>query len=237
MFAELWLAQFTPVQILELFVRIVVSGCCGAAIGSERTKRLKSAGIRTHVLVCCAAALWMIISKYAFADMALGDLGSRGADSARIAAQAVSGISFLCAGVIFKNENHVSGLTTAASLWCTTAVGLSLGAGMYVVGIPSAVLLVIFQMVMHRFTFGKDSLSIETVTLRVKEPFDFSAAMDPLCQAVRAKCKENSIRLEQDGTTVYQFVLQSREPVTAQQWKELMEGGQWEILSVECSHS
>lgn len=222
MLTQLWLDHFSSVQLAELFFRIVVSGFCGVMIGSERTKRLKAAGIRTHVLVCCTAALWMIISKYGFADLIPGDLGSRGADSARIAAQAVSGISFLCAGVIFKNENHVSGLTTAASLWLTTAVGLSIGAGMYVIGIPAAALLVLFQMVMHRFTFGKDSLTIHVVTLRAQEPFDFHAAIDPMCARLGAQLKENSVHFHQDGGITYHFTLRSRSPLSPQHWQELL---------------
>ena len=77
----------------------------------------------------------MIISKYGFADLTAADGAvyneTRGADPARVAAQAVSGISFLGAGVIFKNGNTVKGLTTAAGIWATAAIGLAVGAGMY----------------------------------------------------------------------------------------------------------
>ena len=83
-----------------------MDNCCAACIGFERSKRFKEAGVRTHIIVCCAAALIMIISKYGFADLTAADgavyNGTRGADPARVAAQAVSGISFLGAGVIFK---------------------------------------------------------------------------------------------------------------------------------------
>ena len=75
---------------LAFLIRVLVATLCGGAIGLERTKRLKEAGIRTHCLVCCASALIMIVSKYAFADLSVGDaffFGDRGADPARIAAQ------------------------------------------------------------------------------------------------------------------------------------------------------
>ena len=91
---------------LEFLFRILLSAALGAAIGLERTKRQKEAGVRTHCIIACASAVFMILSKYAFIDTAALD-GSRGADTARIAAQVVSGISFLGAGVIFKNGSSI----------------------------------------------------------------------------------------------------------------------------------
>ena len=130
--------QFSLVQTLEFFFRILLAGVFGAAIGFERTRRFKEAGIRTHVIVCTASALMMLVSKYGFVDFpAPGGLFSemRPADPARIAAQVVTGISFLGAGVIFKNGSTVKGLTTAAGIWATAGIGLAVGAGMYWLGL------------------------------------------------------------------------------------------------------
>ena len=91
---------------LAFLIRVLVATLCGGAIGLERTKRLKEAGIRTHCLVCCASALIMIVSKYAFADLtANGEFffGARGADPARIAAQVVSVISFIGLADLSRN--------------------------------------------------------------------------------------------------------------------------------------
>lgn len=107
---------------LEFFIRIVLAAILGALVGLERSKRQKEAGVRTHCIIACTSALFMILSKYAFVDL-VGVAGLRGADPARIAAQVVSGISFLGAGVIFKNGNSIRGLTTAAGMWGTAAVG------------------------------------------------------------------------------------------------------------------
>lgn len=101
---------------LEFFIRIVLAAILGALVGLERSKRQKEAGVRTHCIIACTSALFMILSKYAFVDL-VGVDGLRGADPARIAAQVVSGISFLGAGVIFKNGNSIRGLTTAAGMW------------------------------------------------------------------------------------------------------------------------
>ena len=151
---KLWpvLAQFTAPELwvqVEYLVRIFVAACLGLLIGSERKNRNKSAGIRTHVIVALGAALIMVVSKYGFMDV-------EKADAARVAAQVVSGIGFLGAGVIFVRNNLVNGLTTAAGIWATAGVGLALGAGMYVVGISSALLVLLIQFVMHRVAYFAD---------------------------------------------------------------------------------
>ena len=116
---------------LAFLIRVLVATLCGGAVGYERTKRLKEAGIRTHCLVCCASALIMIVSKYAFADLSVDGLffpGDRGADPARIAAQVVSGISFIGLAVIYRNGSTLKGLTTAAGIWATAGIGMAIGA-------------------------------------------------------------------------------------------------------------
>lgn len=89
---------------LEFLLRIIVSGVLGLLIGLERTKRQKDAGIRTHCIIAVTSAAFMILSKYAFVDLT-SVTSAKIADPARIAAQVVSGISFLGAGVIFKDKN------------------------------------------------------------------------------------------------------------------------------------
>ena len=147
-------SQFSLWQNLEFILRITVACVCGAFIGFERSKRYKEAGIRTHIIVCFAAALMMIVSKYGFADLtsAKGVVfnGTRGADPARVAAQVVSGISFLGAGVIFKHGGSIRGLTTAAGLWGTAGIGLAIGAGFYGLGIFSTVLMLALQIQIGR---------------------------------------------------------------------------------------
>ena len=155
-------SQFSLLQNLDFLARLIIACFCGTMIGYERAKRLKEAGIRTHVIVCCAAALTMIISKYGFADLtdAAGVFfnGTRGADPARIAAQTVSGVSFLGAGIIFKHGSTIKGLTTAAGIWATAVIGLAVGSGMYIIGILATVVIVILQVLMHKYTMGTDSM-------------------------------------------------------------------------------
>ena len=104
----------------EFFLRIVLASVCGILIGFERSKRLKEAGVRTHCMVACGAALMMIVSKYGFADLVQEAgvylYGTKGADASRIASQVVSGVGFLGAGVIFRTGVSIKGLTTAGTV-------------------------------------------------------------------------------------------------------------------------
>lgn len=111
-------------QVAELALGLALS----AVIGLEREIRQKSAGLRTHTLVGVGAALFMLISKYGFADVQIP--GQVILDPSRVAAQIVSGIGFLGAGLIFVKRDSVRGLTTAASVWVTAAIGAAAGAGL-----------------------------------------------------------------------------------------------------------
>lgn len=153
-------ANFTWGVYLELVLRIVVAAVCGILVGLERTRRFKDAGVRTHSIVACTAAIMMIVSKYGFADMEVAGTffaGTRGTDPARIAAQIVSGISFLGVGIIYRDKHFsTKGLTTAAGIWAVAGIGMAVGAGLYVIGLFSTAFVVFLQWVMHRYAIGND---------------------------------------------------------------------------------
>lgn len=125
--------QTLATEALLLLSAFVLSG----VIGVERELRQKSAGARTHILVGMGSALFTLVSAYGFAHV-LGD--DVILDPSRIAAQIVTGIGFIGAGVIFVRQNIISGLTTAASIWVTAAVGMACGAGMPVIAAITVVL-------------------------------------------------------------------------------------------------
>lgn len=159
------------VRQLYFIARIVIAGICGIFIGLERKNRSKEAGIRTHFIVACASALMMVISKYGFGDIVSETIGSKGADGARLAAQVVSGIGFLGAGMIFVHKNTVTGLTTAAGIWATSGVGLAVGAGMYVVGVATSAIIVVAQILLHKnYHWLKNAKSKKLVIKGVTEP-------------------------------------------------------------------
>ena len=180
---------------LEFFIRIVLAAVLGALVGLERSKRQKEAGVRTHCIIACTSALFMILSKYAFVDLVSVD-GLRGADPARIAAQVVSGISFLGAGVIFKNGNSIRGLTTAAGMWGTAAVGMASGAGLYWVGLIETAVLVVIQIVFHRFPVGADALTTQELVVEMADSDELLARFDELVKAHRGQITESSLTRE-----------------------------------------
>ena len=154
---------------LELSLRLMVAGLIGAAIGYERELRAKGAGVRTHFLVALGAALFMIISQNGF-------LNSERFDAARVAAGVVTGIGFLGGGLIIK-KTHISGLTTAAGLWVTGAMGLCVGCGMYVLALVCAalVLLCMEGLNLYSFKFGAKEV---TATLVSKDEKSLVDAVD-----------------------------------------------------------
>ena len=125
----------------EHILRLVMAGIFGGIIGLNREYRAKEAGYRTHFLVSLGSALLMIVSQYAFFDLAKEKGYS--VDPGRIAAQVVSGIGFLGAGTIILHKHFVRGLTTAAGIWATAGIGLAAGAGMYMISIAATILTLI----------------------------------------------------------------------------------------------
>lgn len=196
------LSQYLPESTLtlfdnlEFFVRLLLSAALGALVGLERSKRQKEAGVRTHCIIACTSALFMILSKYAFMDL-VDISGIRGADPARIAAQVVSGISFLGAGVIFKNGNSIRGLTTAAGMWGTAAVGMAIGAGMYWVGFIEAAILVAIQIILHRFPVGADALTTQEILVEMADTQEMQDKFDELLKKHRGQVTESSLIREE----------------------------------------
>ena len=128
---------------LTIVIRVLSALLLGFAIGLEREITNKYAGLRTNILVCLGACIFTIISIYGFPEVSVtGDeLGTR--DTARVAAQVVTGIGFIGAGTVFRHGATVFGLTTAATLWVSAAIGMACGAGMYTLAILSTIFSII----------------------------------------------------------------------------------------------
>ena len=127
----------------EVLVRVVLAGALGGAIGAEREIREREAGLRTHMLVAVGAALFTIVSAYAWADFQFSTANGITFDPTRIAAQVVTGIGFLGAGAIIRQGLSIRGLTTAASLWVVAAIGMASGAGYYSAAVITTVLVLV----------------------------------------------------------------------------------------------
>ena len=112
----------------EMMLRILLAAILGLVVGFERWYKGKAAGIRTYALVSMGSALFTVLSIYGFG-------GAYGVDPSRVAAQVVVGIGFLGAGMIFFRDNEVRGLTTAAGIWASAAIGMAVGLGFYAISI------------------------------------------------------------------------------------------------------
>ena len=144
----------------SVVVRVLSALLLGFAIGLEREITNKYAGLRTNILVCLGACMFTIISIYGFPEVLVSgdEFGTR--DTARVAAQVVTGIGFIGGGTVLRHGATVMGLTTAATLWVSAAIGMACGAGMYTVAIV-ATILSILVLVSVRF-FEKNVLTTST---------------------------------------------------------------------------
>ena len=206
---------------LEFFIRILLSAVLGALVGLERTKRQKEAGIRTHCIIACAAAVFMILSKYAFVDPA-DVLGTRGADGARIAAQVVSGLSFLGAGVIFKNGNSIRGLTTAAGIWATSAIGMAIGAGMYWVGLITTAIMMVAQVVLHRFPVAGDAAVTQELAVSMTDTPELHQALNQLLDSHGGNVTDSALSRDDTHITM-ELTVRLAEPITYEEALRFMQ--------------
>ncbi|MCL2264483.1 MAG: MgtC/SapB family protein [Treponema sp.] len=132
----------TPLTEIDMVIRLALSFAAGSIIGIERSSRRQVAGLRTHILISLGASCLMMLSIWLPQQIGGGDPG-------RIAAQVVAGMGFLGAGAIIKLGNNIRGLTTAASLWVTAAIGLAIGAGMFIAALTVVVLALITLIFLH----------------------------------------------------------------------------------------
>lgn len=158
----------------EMLLRLLLGALCGGAIGIERQINGRPAGFRTHLLVCVASVLLMEVSLY-YHHLSAMDPSYVRVDPGRIAAGAITGIGFIGAGVIIKLGANVLGLTTAASLWMVSAIGFSIGAGLYVPA-AAALLITMFSLfVLRLIEHVTPGLSFKSITIKANEGVDEGA--------------------------------------------------------------
>ncbi len=193
---------------LDIILRTILAILAGMVVGYERKRRQKEAGIRTHCMVALGACVFAVVSKYGFYDTVLVD--SVQVDASRVAANVVTGVCFLGAGMIFVRSKSISGLTTAAGIWAVSAIGLAFGVGLYSIAIFATCCIVFIQYILHKPLIkleGSPSKEV-TCTLECFENFeDFSGVImmfDP--QAIFT-----SIEKRADGTVVTKFVIHNEQ--------------------------
>ncbi|MFK3678443.1 MgtC/SapB family protein [Microbacterium sp. NPDC090218] len=168
-------------ETLDLSLRVAAAILLGAAIGLERQWRSRLAGIRTNALVSGGSALFVVLGAYGFDGVT--------ADPTRVAAQVVSGIGFLGAGVILREGLNIRGLNTAATLWCAAAIGSLAGAGLYILAIVGAAFIIGANTVMRPVSRLVNS---RRRSLDVEGSEDDDGPLQPIEYMLEAKTNDKS---------------------------------------------
>ncbi len=140
-------SSFTNAEEMVHLIRIVAAALCGYIIGYNREKHTKAAGIKAHMMICIAAALMMLISKYGFGDVM--NIAGFSCDVSRVAAGIITGMGILGGIIMVRDRGVATGINTAAGLWVTLGVGMALGAGMYVSALGVVLITMIVQRLPH----------------------------------------------------------------------------------------
>lgn len=178
--------MFNWIFLLKIVIRLILSVIVGLIIGSERAKHGRAAGMRTHTLVALGACLTSLMSVY------LSEVVGVQGDIMRISAQVISGIGFLGAGmIIIKNNDIITGLTTAAGVWTTSIIGISLGYGFYTGAIICTVLFLISVVLFSKFE--KRKKSAETVYVEISDLYKTNNVVDEIVEILNGDLSYNVI--------------------------------------------
>ena len=204
--------------LLDILLAVVL----GFAIGIERRLRSKEAGIRTHTIVCVGSALMMVVSKYAFGDAA---------DSARVAAQIVSGVGFLGAGMIVYKRNEVHGLTTAAGVWATAGVGMACGGRLYYIAIGATIILIGAQFLFHASIFrNKRSYSVNIEFIQTERE-------NKIIKGIFGTDRFNHLIIKRnDGRVIYSATLNTDKEFSSTKLNEIMAENPFILSIVRCDN-
>lgn len=175
--------DISSVNDTSIIIRLVLAVISGGIIGLERGKKGQPAGFRTHILVCLGSALVILTNQYVYQEFGVGD-------PARLGAQVISGIGFLGVGtIIITGKNQVKGLTTAAGLWTTACMGLTIGIGFYRGAIVALILILFVTVVLRRI---ENLMLSKSKILNIYVEFSEMASINKVLDGI----KSNSIHID-----------------------------------------
>ena len=190
----------------DVVARLAIASGLGAAVGFEREIREREAGMRTHLLVSLGAALFTIVSAYGFHEFIGSDDSIVQMDPTRIAAQIVTGIGFIGAGVIMQARGSVTGLTTAATIFLVMAVGITVGDGYYGEAVLTTVLILFVLVLLRRVEAAVNAYrSRFHYTLKVQEPAVAHARLLGLLAREGLRLEDFSVEHADDGSHLIKF--------------------------------
>lgn len=199
-----WFVGEWPVgNLIACTIALLLSVLLCGAVGIEREKRGRTAGLRTHLLVGVGSCLIMIISIYGFPQMFTRDV-------ARLAAQIITGVGFLGAGAIMHRSSGIKGLTTAATIWIVMAIGLACGSFNYILAVGSTILILVVLTVFRKF---EAKINKKSILASLNSSTDSAALPKLLTIAKEFDYSINDIQTEvgEDKTITYTFLISSNE--------------------------
>ena len=171
------LLTYFELDVWQVLIRCAAAIIVGAIIGSERAKHGRAAGMRTHILVCLGATMTAMTGLY------ITEIMGMGGDVSRIAAQVISGVGFLGAGmIVLKSNSVITGLTTAAGVWTTATIGIAIGYGFYL-GASIVTLLFILAVVLFA-KFEKHKKNVGTLYVEIDDMYKANAIIDKLSDII-----------------------------------------------------
>ncbi len=192
-----------PIEVIVL--RLFTATVLGGLIGMERENRKRAAGFRTHILVSVGAALAMVSSEYIFNLYK----GVTNLDPARLGAQVISGIGFLGAGTIIREGSNVKGLTTAATLWAVSCVGIAAGMGFYEAAAVATVIIYFTLVLLRKFesVINKSDNTVK-ISMKIAQPVEQFAKVNSLIKSSKTKVRKMDIITKPEDNAYLQIVLQ-----------------------------
>jgi putative Mg2+ transporter-C (MgtC) family protein len=181
----------------DVVLRLLLAIALGGIIGLERETSQKPAGLRTHILICSSAALLMILSQLMLAGTAYS-----GGETLRVAAAAITGMGFIGAGTIIQSQGGVHGLTTAATLWTVSGLGLVVGAGYYIVGVLFSALILTALVLFRRVEEVHLKKSLYRYQVRIKDSPDILINLRKLIFHLGLKLAELNLKKERSVSVV-----------------------------------
>ena len=171
------LLTYIKLDVWQVLIRCAAAIIVGAIIGSERAKHGRAAGMRTHILVCLGATMTAMTGLY------IAEIMGMSADVSRIAAQVISGVGFLGAGmIVLKSNSVITGLTTAAGVWTTATIGIAIGYGFYL-GAGLVTLMFILAVVLFA-KFEKHKKNVGTLYVEIDDMYKANAIIDKLSDII-----------------------------------------------------
>ena len=201
-------------EFTTILIRLLAAGLAGGIIGLERSYHGRPAGLRTHTLVCVSSSLLMLLTVYQWELLAGVPIDTIRVDPTRMAQGIMTGIGFLGAGVIMKERLTVRGLTTAASVWITAAIGIVIGMGFFSAAIAATVITVLVLSAMGWLERRVKSIRYATLMVRFKRSVGLPRdELYALINEQNIKYYSPSYHLEEEGTIFqYMMTINTQEP-------------------------